>query len=96
MELTLHVWRQELPKEKGDMVTYPLTNLEEDMSFLEMLDELNEQLITKVDAPVKFDHDCREGICGQCGVIINGIAHGPEKTQLLVNFTYVPLNLAMK
>jgi succinate dehydrogenase / fumarate reductase iron-sulfur subunit len=79
MELTLHVWRQASPTEQGKMVTYQLTSLEEDMSFLEMLDELNEQLITKGESPVEFDHDCREGICGQCGVMINGIAHGPEK-----------------
>ncbi len=79
MELTLHIWRQASPNEKGKMETYQLNELEKDMSFLEMLDELNEQLITKGESPVEFDHDCREGICGQCGVMINGIAHGPEK-----------------
>lgn len=79
MKLTLHIWRQASPNEKGKMKTYQLHELEKDMSFLEMLDELNEQLITKGESPVEFDHDCREGICGQCGVMINGIAHGPEK-----------------
>lgn len=61
------------------MVCYPLTDLEAVMSFLEMLDELNEQLITKGESPVEFDHNCREGICYQCCVMIYGIAHGPEK-----------------
>lgn len=79
MDLTLHIWRQASPNEKGKMETYQLHELEKDMSFLEMLDELNEQLITNGESPVEFDHDCREGICGQCGVMINGIAHGPEK-----------------
>lgn len=79
MKLTLHVWRQESPESEGKLVTYKLNDLEPDMSFLELLDELNEQLITKGEMPIEFDHDCREGICGQCGVMINGMAHGPEK-----------------
>src|SRR3712207_8373120 len=62
------------------MVTYKVTDISPDMSFLEMLDVLNEQLILQGDDPVAFDHDCREGICGMCGVVINGMAHGPQQT----------------
>lgn len=80
MNITLRVWRQKGPEAKGTMVTYGLEDLSEDMSFLEMLDVLNEQLTLTGDEPVAFDHDCREGICGACGVVINGIAHGPEVT----------------
>jgi len=79
MELKLKVWRQEYGADEGKLVDYHLEGVSEHMSFLDMLDFLNEQLIVKGDDPVEFDHDCREGICGQCGVMINGIAHGPLK-----------------
>ncbi|MFC1600989.1 succinate dehydrogenase/fumarate reductase iron-sulfur subunit [Candidatus Sumerlaeota bacterium] len=78
MNLTLRIWRQDGPKQPGEFVTYQLEDIIGDMSFLEMLDILNEQLITKGELPVEFDHDCREGICGACGLYINGQAHGPE------------------
>src|SRR5919112_2511803 len=77
MRLTLHVWRQRNASEQGRMVPYELDNVSTHMSFLEMLDVLNEQLINKGEEPIAFDHDCREGICGSCGFMINGIAHGP-------------------
>ncbi|GAB3360928.1 succinate dehydrogenase/fumarate reductase iron-sulfur subunit [Modestobacter lapidis] len=80
MNLTLKVWRQVNPTVKGKMVTYHVTDVSPDMSFLEMLDVLNEQLILDNDDPIAFDHDCREGICGSCGLMINGIAHGPQQT----------------
>lgn len=80
MNLTLRIWRQQGPTVKGKMVTYKITDISPDMSFLEMLDVLNEQLILQGDDPVAFDHDCREGICGMCGVMINGQAHGPQQT----------------
>jgi succinate dehydrogenase / fumarate reductase iron-sulfur subunit len=80
MNLTLRVWRQRDKTKKGKMVTYHVTEVSPDMSFLEMLDVLNEKLILDGDDPVAFDHDCREGICGSCGLMINGIAHGPEQT----------------
>jgi succinate dehydrogenase / fumarate reductase iron-sulfur subunit len=80
MRLTLRVWRQQNADAPGAMVTYDIDQISEDMSFLEMLDTLNEELILKGDEPVAFDHDCREGICGACGVVINGDAHGPERT----------------
>ncbi len=79
MNLTLKIWRQKNAKDKGQMVTYPITGIEGDMSFLEMLDILNNQLITNGDDPVAFDHDCREGICGMCSLYINGEAHGPDR-----------------
>jgi succinate dehydrogenase / fumarate reductase iron-sulfur subunit len=79
MNLTLHVWRQKNRDDKGGFVTYPMSDVNEHMSFLEMLDVLNERLIEKGEEPVAFDSDCREGICGVCGLIINGVAHGPEK-----------------
>ena len=79
MKLTLKIWRQKNAQDKGRIVDYPIDGIEPDMSFLEMLDVLNEQLINKGEEPVAFDHDCREGICGQCGMMINGIAHGPLK-----------------
>ncbi len=79
MKLTLHVWRQKSPAEAGSMVTYPLDGVSPDMSFLEMLDTLNETLIRKGEEPVAFDQDCREGICGSCSMMINGLAHGPER-----------------
>src|SRR5689334_803013 len=76
MNLTLRIWRQKGPSVKGKLVTYQLSDVSPDMSFLEMLDVLNEKLILAGDDPVAFDHDCREGICGMCGVMINGLAHG--------------------
>jgi len=77
MRLILHIWRQPNAAEKGRMVRYEVPGVNPDMSFLEMLDVLNEQLIGKGEPPVAFDHDCREGICGMCGFMINGVAHGP-------------------
>lgn len=79
MRLTLNIWRQKAPADKGAMVRYDLTGVSEHMSFLEMLDVLNEQLIAKGEEPVAFDHDCREGICGSCGFVINGVSHGPRR-----------------
>ncbi|MFP5471744.1 MAG: succinate dehydrogenase/fumarate reductase iron-sulfur subunit [Bacteroidia bacterium] len=78
MKLTLKIWRQKGPKDKGKIVDYPVDNVSPDMSFLEMLDVLNEHLVEKGDEPVAFDHDCREGICGMCSLYINGRAHGPQ------------------
>ena len=79
MNLTLKIWRQKDAKSKGKMVAYNVTDISEHMSFLEMLDVLNEQLINAGDEPVAFDHDCREGICGMCSLYINGEAHGPDR-----------------
>lgn len=79
MKLTLKIWRQANAKAKGQMVTYPVDGIEDDMSFLEMLDVLNEGLINKGEEPVVFDHDCREGICGSCSLQINGEPHGPDR-----------------
>jgi succinate dehydrogenase / fumarate reductase, iron-sulfur subunit len=79
MKLTLQIWRQKDAKDKGKIVEYPIDGIEGDMSFLEMLDVLNEKLIMKGDEPVSFDHDCREGICGSCSLFINGEAHGPDR-----------------
>ncbi|MET8141926.1 succinate dehydrogenase/fumarate reductase iron-sulfur subunit [Sphaerisporangium sp. NPDC005288] len=79
MNLTLKVWRQNGPADSGRMVTYQVTDVSPDMSFLEMLDVLNERLILEGDDPVAFDHDCREGICGMCGMVINGVAHGEQR-----------------
>jgi succinate dehydrogenase / fumarate reductase iron-sulfur subunit len=79
VNLTLRVWRQRDKTKKGKMVTYHVTEVSPDMSFLEMLDVLNEKLILEGDDPIAFDHDCREGICGSCGLMIDGIAHGPEQ-----------------
>jgi len=78
MKLTLKVWRQG-GQYKGEFVTYELPDVDPDMSFLEMLDVLNEQLVAKREAPVAFEHDCREGICGSCSLVIDGQAHGPMK-----------------
>ncbi|REF30384.1 succinate dehydrogenase/fumarate reductase iron-sulfur subunit [Calidifontibacter indicus] len=80
MNLTLKIWRQAGPNADGQLVTYPVSNISEDMSFLEMLDVLNEELTAKGEEPVAFDSDCREGICGMCSLMINGEAHGPEVT----------------
>jgi succinate dehydrogenase / fumarate reductase iron-sulfur subunit len=79
MKLTLHVWRQKSAKEPGRFVTYRADDVSADMSFLEMLDVVNEGLTAKGEEPIAFDHDCREGICGMCGVVINGAPHGPRK-----------------
>jgi succinate dehydrogenase / fumarate reductase iron-sulfur subunit len=78
MNLTLKVWRQKNAKATGKLETYKVADISPDMSFLEMFDVLNEQLITKGDEPIAFDHDCREGICGMCSMYINGRAHGPK------------------
>ncbi|WP_017934658.1 succinate dehydrogenase/fumarate reductase iron-sulfur subunit [Nocardioides sp. Iso805N] len=80
MNLTLKIWRQADATSAGAMHTYPLEGVSEDMSFLEMLDLLNEKLVTHGEEPVAFDSDCREGICGMCSLMINGQAHGPEVT----------------
>jgi succinate dehydrogenase / fumarate reductase iron-sulfur subunit len=79
MRLTLKIWRQESPRAKGKLVAYAMDDVAEDMSFLELLDILNESLILKGERPVAFDHDCREGICGSCGFMISGVAHGPQR-----------------
>jgi succinate dehydrogenase / fumarate reductase, iron-sulfur subunit len=78
MILTLKIWRQKNAQDKGQMVDYSLSDISPDMSFLEMLDVLNQELINKGEEPVAFDHDCREGICGTCSLYINGRAHGPQ------------------
>ncbi len=80
MKLTVRIWRQDGPDAAGELVSYPVDDISPDMSFLEMLDGLNERLTLSGEQPVAFDHDCREGICGSCGVVINGRAHGPEQT----------------
>ena len=79
LNLTLKIWRQPGPNARGEFRTYEMKNISPDMSFLEMLDVLNEQLIQKKEEPVAFDHDCREGICGMCSLMINGQAHGPDR-----------------
>jgi len=78
MNIVLHIWRQKDLNSEGQLKEYKINKISEDMSLLEVLDQLNEQLIKSGDEPVVFDHDCREGICGQCGIIINGEAHGPH------------------
>lgn len=78
MNITLRVWRQPSDQETGAMVAYDVADVSQDMSFLEALDVLNERLTLTGEDPIAFDHDCREGICGSCGVVINGIAHGPQ------------------
>jgi succinate dehydrogenase / fumarate reductase, iron-sulfur subunit len=77
MDLTLHVWRQPFPDAEGRFATYPATGISPDASFLEMLDVVNEALIERGEQAIHFEHDCREGICGSCGMMINGVAHGP-------------------
>ncbi|GET46045.1 succinate dehydrogenase/fumarate reductase iron-sulfur subunit [Capnocytophaga felis] len=79
MNLTLKIWRQKNASDKGRMVEYKVTDISEHMSFLEMMDILNESLVAKGEEPVAFDHDCREGICGMCSLFINGEAHGPDR-----------------
>ncbi len=78
MKLTLNIWRQSSTQAKGEMRAYTLDDVSDDISFLEMLDMLNEQLISQGEEPVEFEHDCREGICGSCGLMIDGQAHGPQ------------------
>jgi succinate dehydrogenase / fumarate reductase iron-sulfur subunit len=80
MDLLLKIWRQKNNAEKGAIQNYHIKNIEPDMSFLEMLDVLNQQLINGGEDPVAFDHDCREGICGACSLVINGAPHGPDKS----------------
>ncbi len=79
MNFTLHIWRQKRPQEDGHMVTYDARDISPDTSFLEMLDVINQELIQKGEDPIAFDSDCREGICGSCCLMINGIPHGPER-----------------
>jgi len=78
MNLTLHIWRQPGPRAPGRMVRYEASDISPDMSFLELLDVVNERLMETGDVPIAFDHDCREGICGSCSLMINGAAHGPH------------------
>lgn len=77
MDFTLKIWRQHSHEERGAFITYPVKGISPDLSFLEMLDVLNEELVGKGEAPIAFDHDCREGICGSCAMVINGDPHGP-------------------
>lgn len=79
MKLTLHVWRQAGPQDRGRMETLQVGGITSDMSFLEMLDKANEDLIHDGKEPIAFDHDCREGICGTCSMVIDGVAHGPQE-----------------
>ena len=79
MKVELHVWRQAGPAAPGEFVRYDVADVSPDMSFLEVLDVLNEQLVARREEPIAFDHDCREGICGACGMVINGRPHGPER-----------------
>jgi len=79
LNLTLHVWRQDGPRDKGRFVKYTVEGISTHASFLEMLDFLNERLAEKGEPPIAFEHDCREGICGSCGMMINGVPHGPDK-----------------
>ena len=87
MKLTLKIWRQKNCKVKGTFTTYAVDNVDPEMSMLECLDVLNESLIERGEEPVAFDHDCREGICGSCGFMINGVAHGPERATTVCQLT---------
>jgi succinate dehydrogenase / fumarate reductase iron-sulfur subunit len=87
MKLTLKVWRQTGRKEGGKFVSYPMNDVNPEMSMLECLDVLNETLIERGDEPIAFEHDCREGICGSCGFMINGIPHGPERATTVCQLT---------
>ena len=87
MKLTLKIWRQKNPTDKGAFVKYSMDDVDPEMSILECLDVLNETLILKGEVPVAFEHDCREGICGSCGFVINGIAHGPERATTACQLT---------
>ena len=90
MKLTLHVWRQKKTDDKGGFETYELDDVSTHMSFLEMLDVLNQDLINKNEDPIAFEHDCREGICGACGFVVNGVAHGHQKGQHRLPAPYAP------
>ena len=79
MKFTLKIWRQQSPQDHGRFVTYHVDDASHDMSFLEMLDRVNQDLIPKGEEPIAFDYDCREGICGSCSLVINGVPHGPER-----------------
>jgi succinate dehydrogenase / fumarate reductase iron-sulfur subunit len=79
VKITLHVWRQKNKSSQGALKKYPVSDVSPDSSFLEMLDQLNEELVEKGEEPIVFDHDCREGICGSCSMVINGRPHGPDK-----------------
>ncbi len=83
ISITLKIWKQSGPEDEGSFKTYQLEDISTEMSFLEMIDVLNEKLTLGGDDPIAFDHDCREGICGMCGAVVNGIAHGPEKETTL-------------
>ena len=87
MKLTLKIWRQKNSNEQGAFVRYPVDDVDPEMSILECLDVLNESLILKGEAPVAFEHDCREGLCGSCGFVINGVAHGPERATTACQLT---------
>lgn len=87
MKITLKIWRQKHRNEKGAFVTYPMDDLNPEMSMLECLDVLNETLIERGEEPVAFDSDCREGICGSCGFMINGVAHGPQRATTVCQLT---------
>jgi succinate dehydrogenase / fumarate reductase iron-sulfur subunit len=87
MKLTLKIWRQKNPSEKGAFVKYAMDDVDPEMSMLECLDVLNETLILRGELPVAFEHDCREGICGSCGFMINGVAHGPERATTVCQLT---------
>ena len=78
MSISLQIWRQETPLNQGKFQIYKLQNVSPNISLLEAIDQLNEQLITSEERPINFDHDCREGICGSCGFLVNGQAHGPK------------------
>jgi len=83
IQLTLKIWRQKGPQDKGHLEVYQANNISTDMSFLEMLDVVNEELTLSAKEPIAFDHDCREGICGSCGAVVDGHAHGPQKATSL-------------
>jgi succinate dehydrogenase / fumarate reductase, iron-sulfur subunit len=87
MKFTLKIWRQKSHNDKGSFVSYPIEDVSPEMSILECLDVLNEMLIERGEEPVAFDHDCREGICGACGFMINGVAHGPERATTVCQLT---------
>ena len=87
MKLTLKIWRQKARKDKGAFVNYTMNDVDPEMSMLECLDVLNETLIERGEEPVAFEHDCREGICGSCGFMINGVAHGPERATTVCQLT---------
>lgn len=96
MNLTLKVWRQKNSAEKGGFQTYQVKNVSSEMSFLEMIDVLNEDLINEGKDPIAFDHDCREGICGMCSMYINGRPHGPGKIIPYVSYTCEPIKMVIQ